>query len=207
CPKNFGNISVCTNAVHRLQFSIQHNHPSAPDGETEPAGPEHLPLQLDPGLPESETSVSLDREQHLQHHHTEHWCPSRLCAQSTAVHSADLRLNHIIKFADDTTVVGLISKNDESAHREEVQQLTAWCEANNLSLNVDKTKEVVVDFSKATLMDSWTSSRAPNSLTEETHLPPPILTTFCRETIESILSSCITAWFGNRIVSDHKTLQ
>ncbi|KAK3557974.1 hypothetical protein QTP86_005637 [Hemibagrus guttatus] len=56
---------------------------------------------------------------------------------------------HIIKFADDTTVVGLISKNDESAYREEVQRLTAWCEANNLSLNVDKTKEMVVDFRRA----------------------------------------------------------
>ncbi|KAK3512858.1 hypothetical protein QTP70_028928 [Hemibagrus guttatus] len=54
--------------------------------------------------------------------------------------------NHIIKFADDTTVVGLISKNDESAYREEVQRLTTWCKANNLSLNVDKTKEMVVDF-------------------------------------------------------------
>ncbi|KAK3546823.1 hypothetical protein QTP86_003078 [Hemibagrus guttatus] len=49
--------------------------------------------------------------------------------------------NHIIKFFDDTTVVGLISKNDESAYREEVQQLTAWCKANNLSLNVEKTKD------------------------------------------------------------------
>ncbi|KAK3554578.1 hypothetical protein QTP70_025534, partial [Hemibagrus guttatus] len=39
------------------------------------------------------------------------------------------------------------------------------------------------------------------------HLPPLILTTFYRGTIESILSSCITAWFGNCTVSDHKTLQ
>ncbi|MCJ8735602.1 hypothetical protein PDJAM_G00249000 [Pangasius djambal] len=45
-----------------------------------------------------------------------------------------------------STVVGLISKNDESAYREEVQRLTDWCRANNLSLNVDKTKEMVVDF-------------------------------------------------------------
>ncbi|GAA6107797.1 uncharacterized protein LOC121182596, partial [Tachysurus ichikawai] len=59
------------------------------------------------------------------------------------------RSNHIIKFADDTTVVGLINNNDESAYREEVQQLTAWCRANNLSLNVDKTKEMVVDFRRA----------------------------------------------------------
>ncbi|KAI5085278.1 gastrula zinc finger protein XlCGF28.1-like [Silurus meridionalis] len=39
------------------------------------------------------------------------------------------------------------------------------------------------------------------------HLPPPILTTFYRGIIESILSSCITAWFGNCNVSDRKTLQ
>ncbi|KAK3534614.1 hypothetical protein QTP86_016761, partial [Hemibagrus guttatus] len=39
------------------------------------------------------------------------------------------------------------------------------------------------------------------------HLPPPILTKFYRGTIESVLSSCITAWFGNCTVSDRKTLQ
>ncbi|GAA6106506.1 piezo-type mechanosensitive ion channel component 1-like, partial [Tachysurus ichikawai] len=59
------------------------------------------------------------------------------------------RSNHIIKFADDTTVVGLINKNNESAYRTEVQQLITWCRANNLSLNVDKTKEMDVDFRTA----------------------------------------------------------
>ncbi len=54
--------------------------------------------------------------------------------------------NHIIKFADDTTVVGLISNNDETPYREEVAQLVELCGANNLSLNVSKTKEVVMDF-------------------------------------------------------------
>ncbi|KAK3567009.1 hypothetical protein QTP86_008954 [Hemibagrus guttatus] len=39
------------------------------------------------------------------------------------------------------------------------------------------------------------------------HLPPPNQTTFYRGTIESILSSCITTWFGNCTVSDRKTLQ
>ncbi|KAK3548899.1 hypothetical protein QTP70_021714, partial [Hemibagrus guttatus] len=129
-----------------LEFSIQHNHPSAPDREAESAGHQHLPLQLDPGLPDWETSVSPDREQHLQHHHTEHWSSSGLRAQSTAVHYADSRL---CSNADDTTVVGLISKNDGSAYRKEVQRLTAWCKTNNLSLNVEKTKEMVVDFRRA----------------------------------------------------------
>ncbi len=50
------------------------------------------------------------------------------------------------QFADDTSVVGLISNNDETHYREEVAQLAEWCGANNLSLNVEKTKEVVMDF-------------------------------------------------------------
>ncbi|KAL0204667.1 hypothetical protein M9458_002685, partial [Cirrhinus mrigala] len=60
--------------------------------------------------------------------------------------TAKFSSNHIIKFADDTTVVGLISNNDEMHYREEVAQLAKWCGANNLSLNVGKTKEVVMDF-------------------------------------------------------------
>ena len=39
----------------------------------------------------------------------------------------------IIKFADDTTVVGLITNNDETAYREEVRVLVEWCQENNLS--------------------------------------------------------------------------
>ena len=56
--------------------------------------------------------------------------------------------NHIIKFADDTTVVGLISKDDDSAYREGVHLLINWCNINNRQLNVNKTKEMPVDFRK-----------------------------------------------------------
>ncbi len=38
-------------------------------------------------------------------------------------------------------------------------------------------------------------------------LPPPILTTFYRGTIESVLTSCITVWYGNCSAADCKTLQ
>ena len=48
--------------------------------------------------------------------------------------------NSIIKIADDTTVVGLITNNDETAYREEVWALGVWCQENNLSLNINKTK-------------------------------------------------------------------
>ncbi|KAI4882420.1 hypothetical protein NFI96_021740 [Prochilodus magdalenae] len=153
-----------------------------------------------------------------------------------AMHSS----NHIIKSADDTTVVSLISKNDESAYREEVQRLTDWCKTNNLSLNVDKTKEMVVDFRRTRcdhtplhidgsaveivkspkflgvhLAEDLTWSLNTSTITKKAqqrlyflrrlrkaHLPPPIL-----RTIESILSSCITAWFGNSTASDRKSLQ
>ncbi len=50
------------------------------------------------------------------------------------------------QFADDTTVIGLITDNDETAYREEVSTLTKWCQENHLSLNIDKTKELVVDY-------------------------------------------------------------
>jgi hypothetical protein len=56
--------------------------------------------------------------------------------------------NTIIKFADDTTVVGLITDNDETAYREEVRELTVWCQDNNLSLNVSKINELIMDYRK-----------------------------------------------------------
>ncbi len=52
----------------------------------------------------------------------------------------------IVKFADDTVVLGLISNNDETAYLDEVERLTSWCRDNGLSLNVSKTKELIVDF-------------------------------------------------------------
>ena len=35
---------------------------------------------------------------------------------------------------------------DETAYREEVGTLPVWCQVNNLSLNVSKAKELIVDF-------------------------------------------------------------
>ncbi len=54
----------------------------------------------------------------------------------------------IVKFADDTVVLGLISNNDETAYLGEVERLTSWCQDNCLSLNVSKTRELIVDFRK-----------------------------------------------------------
>ncbi len=54
--------------------------------------------------------------------------------------------NLFIKFVDDTTVAGLISNRDETNYRSKVSRLAGWCSDNSLSLNVEKTKEIVVDF-------------------------------------------------------------
>ncbi len=160
--------------------------------------------------------------------------------------TAKFSSNHIIKFADDTTVVGLISNNDETHYREEVAQQAEWCGANNLSLNVEKTKEVVLDLRRRNSIDhppltidsstvervsstkflgvhitedlTWTtntmsfSKKAQQRLhflcrLKRASLPPPILTTFYRDTIESVLTSCITVWYGNCSAADRKTLQ
>ena len=40
-------------------------------------------------------------------------------------------------------MVGLITENDETANREEVRDLAVWCQDNDLSLNVSKTKELI----------------------------------------------------------------
>lgn len=47
-----------------------------------------------------------------------------------------------------TRLLGLITRGDECAYREEVQRLTTWCTENNLTLNIKKTKELIIDFRK-----------------------------------------------------------
>ncbi len=52
----------------------------------------------------------------------------------------------LLKFADDTTLIGLIKDGDKSAYRQEVKELSVWCILNNLELNTLKTLEMIVDF-------------------------------------------------------------
>ncbi len=153
--------------------------------------------------------------------------------------------NRFIKFADDTTVVGLISNRDETNYRSEVSRLAGWCSDNNLSLNVEKTKEIVVDFRRVHSLHapltingatvervsstkflgvhitedlSWTNNTAALAKKAQQRLyflrklrraraPAPIMCTFYRGTIESILTSCITVWYGTCNVSCRKSLQ
>ena len=54
-------------------------------------------------------------------------------------------------------MIGLIIYDDESDHRNEIELLVKWSNDNNLILNVDKTTELIVDFTKCRyLKDSIT---------------------------------------------------
>lgn len=86
--------------------------------------------------------------------YAEHWLPTGLCV-STLLYflythncSSAHNYNCIVKFADNTTVIGLISRGDEAAYREEVLKLAAWSSENNLYLNTRKTREIIMDFRK-----------------------------------------------------------
>ncbi len=69
----------------------------------------------------------------------QHWCTAGLRPQPTPVlpvHTTTVQQHtapkSIVKFADDTTVIGLITNKDETAYREEVSTLTKWCQENHL---------------------------------------------------------------------------
>lgn len=53
--------------------------------------------------------------------------------------------NAIIKFADDTTVIGPIKDSDE-ARLQRGGGSYEWCDTDNLLLNNEMTKEFIVDF-------------------------------------------------------------
>ncbi|KAI3352046.1 hypothetical protein L3Q82_020861, partial [Scortum barcoo] len=93
----------------------------------------------------------------------------------------------LLKFADDTTFIGLIS-GGESAYRWETDHLVTWCSQNNLELSALKTVEMTVDYRK--------------------NAAPPVPIILCVRVCEvqpakghsgaiteSILTSSITIWY------------
>ena len=145
--------------------------------------------------------------------------------------------NTIVKFADDMTVVGMITGGDESAYRDEVLKLSEWCSA--------KTKEITLEFRKGrtdpsplyihgdwvervhtfTFLDivisgnlSWSTNtsavikKAQRRLhflrvLRKSNICKKVLVIFYHSTIESILAYCITVWFSHCTKVDWKRLQ
>ena len=55
----------------------------------------------------------------------------------------------IIKYADDTVIIGLLNDKDnpdDNCYFNEITSFAQWCKDNYLDLNVKKTKEMIVDF-------------------------------------------------------------
>ncbi|KAK3554514.1 hypothetical protein QTP70_024420, partial [Hemibagrus guttatus] len=100
-----------------------------------------------------------------------------------------------------------------------MQQLTTWCKDNNLSLNFNKTKEMGVDFRRAQsghsplFIDRSSVEIVKSTKLLGVHLAENFTWSLntssigkkAQVTIKSILSSGITAWFGNCTISDRKT--
>ncbi|KAI3370595.1 hypothetical protein L3Q82_007163 [Scortum barcoo] len=128
----------------------------------------------------------------------------------SAIHPSCL----IVKFADDTAVVGRIANNDESDYRQEVEHLEGWCRQNNLCINVKKTKEMIVDFRRGRHLPSplyigGTAVEVVSSFRRlrRAGLGSSVLTSFYRCVVESVLSSCIIVWHGSCSAAEKKALQ
>ncbi len=128
---------------------------------------------------------------------------------------------------------------------EELSTLTKWCQENHLSLNIDNTKELVVDFRRQSrehtpfsidktpvervssfkfigvhITEDLTWSAHTDAVLKKAHqrlfflrrlrkfgTSPSILRSFYTCTVESILTGCITAWFGNSTAGNRRALQ
>ena len=55
---------------------------------------------------------------------------------------------YVIKYADDTVIIGNISDDDEEKYFHQVECFVRWCQDNFLNLNVRKTKEMYIDYRK-----------------------------------------------------------
>ena len=49
----------------------------------------------------------------------------------------------------------VVTDDDETAYGEVVRDLEVWCQDNNFSLNINKIKELIVDYGK------WRAKHAP----------------------------------------------
>ncbi|KAK3570715.1 hypothetical protein QTP86_025264 [Hemibagrus guttatus] len=106
--------------------------------------------------------------------------------------------NHIVKFPDNTTMMVVVFRRAQSDH--------SPLFINGSPVEIVKSTK----FLGVHLVENFTWSLNTSSIRKKAqqhlyflrrlrkaHLPPPILTMFYRGTIESVLSSCITVWFGN----------
>jgi hypothetical protein len=57
----------------------------------------------------------------------------------------------VLKYADDTAILGLIDNCDETNYRNTIQAVNDWCKDSYLNLNVNKTKKLYLISAKMSL--------------------------------------------------------
>ncbi|KAI4892705.1 hypothetical protein NFI96_013467 [Prochilodus magdalenae] len=173
--------------------------------------------------------------------------PAKLIPKLTDLGLNSHLCNWVLDFLTDTHPT--LSSQMETrlrAYRDKVSTLSGWCYHNNLSLNISKTKEMIVDYRKLQrsghsplyingaevvrvssvrflgvhLTDDLSWSLHTSKAVRSVHQPllflrrlrkfgllPDILTNLNRCTIESILTACITVWYGSCTAYDRKALK
>ncbi|KAM9830864.1 uncharacterized protein ACBT44_005578 [Syngnathus typhle] len=146
-PRNVRQDAVCG-----LQLGVQNHRTRYPPPEAHPAHGACLHLSVDHQLPDQQETAGEAVNHHVRHPDNQHWRPLRVLYSP---HCSSLYTNDcssgdpflkLVKYADGTTLIGLIRDDDETAYRQEVERLVNWCSQNHLEPNPLKTVELTVDF-------------------------------------------------------------
>ena len=69
-----------------------------------------------------------------------------------SLYTADCRSTNescpLVKFANDTELIGKISNDEGALYHKQIENFVNWCDENYWYLNVSKTKEMCIDFRK-----------------------------------------------------------
>ncbi|TWW62331.1 hypothetical protein D4764_04G0009780 [Takifugu flavidus] len=119
----------------------------------------------------------------------------------------------LIKFADDTTLIGLISNGDETAYRRESQPLcpplpSPITIADSFRfLGTTITRDLKWEPTISSLIKKAQQRMFFLRKLRKLKLPPRMLAQFYTAIIESILTSSITVWYAGATVRDRLRLQ
>ena len=64
-------------------------------------------------------------------------------------HTNDYDIIQVIKYADDTALLGLLNDNNETLYIQSVNKFAEQCKKDDLKLNATKTREMVIDFQRS----------------------------------------------------------
>ncbi|XP_056452319.1 uncharacterized protein LOC130387318 [Gadus chalcogrammus] len=140
----------------------------------------------------------------------------------------------MLKFADDTTLIGLISGDDDSAYRNEILSLTEWCSHHNLEVDFRRQRKETQPLSiNAAVVERVDSFKFLGTIISSSLKWVDNITTiikkahqrlfflrqlrkfgvackgmqqFYQATVESILTFSITVWDGNPTVQQRMRL-